>query len=176
MKSNTCRFTETEILLQLFIFKSCSAEGGINLLIVFYRQVFCIATQQEKAIIINNTLLLLLVSLMLSHKNMQQFSTSTEGPNKSGSMAVNSVLNGWQARNDKTDICNLRSTRPFPGRSSLKGDCNGQTGLCPSEAGQAAFLEEQRNLSTQSQQCNLAFSEEKRAHSGNVRELQVLKV
>lgn len=176
MKSNTCRFTETEILLQFSVFKSRSAEGGINLLILFYRQVFCIATQQEKAIIINNMLLLLLISLLLSHKNMQQFSTSTEGPNKSGSMAVNSVLNGWQARNDKTDTCNLGQPWLFPGCSSLKGDCIGQTGLCPSGAREAAFPEEQRNLSAQIQQCNLAFSEEKRAHSGNVRELQVLKV
>lgn len=114
MKSNTCRLTETEILLQLFVFKSCSAEGGINLLILFYRQAFCMATQQEKAIIINNTLLLLLVRLLLPHGNMQQFSMSTKGPNKSGATAVNSVLNEWQARNDKTDICNLRSAATIP--------------------------------------------------------------
>lgn len=52
----------------------------------------------------------------------------------------------------------------------------GQTGPCPSRARQAAFLEEKRNLTAQSQQCNLASSGEKHTCSDSVREFQVLKV
>lgn len=62
----------------------------------------------------------------------------------------------------------------FPGGSSLKGDWMGQTVLCPSRARQAAFPEEQTNLSAHIQQCYLATTGEKCTLSGNLGQLHVL--
>lgn len=64
----------------------------------------------------------------------------------------------------------------FPGGSSLKGDRMGQTVLCPSRARQAAFPEEQTNLSAQIQQCYLASSGEKCTLSGNLGQFHILMV
>lgn len=78
---------------------------------------------------------------------------------------------------DKPEMANQTYTvlGQFPSFPFLKGVCMGQI-VCPSEARQAAFLEQQKSLSDQTQQCNLTSSGEKPANSDNVREFQVLKV
>lgn len=126
--------------------------------------------QQEKAIIINNVLLLLLVRPLLE--------------TCSNSACLPKVLTSLEQlllTDDKPEMTKqihaiLGQPPPFPGCSSLKGDCIGQTGLRPSGAGQVAFPEEQKNFSAQTRQSNLVFSKEKCTHSDNVRKLQVPEV
>lgn len=93
---------------------------------------------------------------------------STKGLIKPGATALDSVLMNAKPKKAEQTYAILGQPPSFPGGSSLKGDWMGQAGLCPSRARQAAFPEEQTNLSAQIQQCYLPSSGEKGTLSCNL--------
>lgn len=170
MKSHTCSFTGPENLLQ-----PCSANGGIKLLNLMYRHVFCITTQKEKAINFNNSCCIWWAAFYPP----ETYRNSARLPRVLSSLEqlllTVSSMNAKPKMAEQTSAI-LGQPPSFPGGSSLEGGWMGQTGLCPRRARQAAFPEEQTNLSVPTQQCYLASSGKKCTHSDNLGEFQVLKV
>lgn len=133
MKSHTCSFTGPESLLQPFIFKPCSANGGIKLLNLMYRYVFCITTQKEKAINFNNSCCIWWAFFYPP----ETYSNSARLPRVLSSLEQ--LLLTLSSMNAKPKVaeqtCAILGQPPsFPGGSSLKGGWMGQTGLCPRRA------------------------------------------